>query len=139
MVREQPGLGSLTAANRAWNWEWTPPSSSHFKHEDRSFMVGLSFHHAKLDLRVNCSSPCMRSLTPPRCVGLNASGHNVQVPLYQMYRMTKQFPFRHTLVQKSTGLEPWRSKFLGAFRMPCRQTFAGIKSYHVLDWYCCFG
>lgn len=52
MVREQPGLGSLTAVNRVWNWEWTPPASSHFK---QKFHGRLELSYAKLDLRVNCS------------------------------------------------------------------------------------
>lgn len=155
MVRELPGLGSLTAANRAWNWEWTPPASWHFEQENRSFLVGWSFLVQSWTWGWSAASLCTRILTPPSWYCTKTPPPALPVPDVQN---DKTIPLQahaspppnpivsyrdcsaHTEL-KSAGLDPGRSKLRGAFGVPCRQTFAGgsLSTYHILDRYCCFG
>lgn len=160
MVRQQPGPGSLTSANRAWNWEWTPSSSSHFKQENRCFMVGLSFPMQSWTWGWIAASLCMRNPTPPswykhwnKCTRTPPP-----VPPVPDVQNDKTAPLQarassppHHVVsysdisvhtkQKAAGLETGRSNLQGASGMLCSQTFAGgsWSTYHILDLHCCFG
>lgn len=159
MVRQQPGPGSLTSANRDWNWEWTP-SSSHFKQENRCFMVGLSFPMQSWTWGWIGASLCTRNPTLPSWYRHCNKCARTPPPIPPVPHLQKDksvpcqactnSPPNHTIScsdvsvqskQKAAGLDTGRSKLQGAFGMLCSQTFAGgnWSIYHILDWHCCFG